>query len=108
MLFRSQTPDREPSNKLGLAVESIDTETRQQLGDPDGGVVISGVESDAAYRAGIRRGQVILMINNQTVADIDDFRSIVDELEPGRSVALLLHSPNGATTFVAYTPEAED
>jgi serine protease Do len=103
-----QTPDREPSNKLGLAVESIDSDTRQQLGDPEGGVVISGVESDAAYRAGIRRGQVILMINNQTVSDIEDFRTIVDELEPGRSVALLLHSPNGSTTFVAYTPESED
>jgi len=102
------SPESEPSNKLGLAVESIDSDMRPQLGDPEGGVVISGVESDAAYRAGIRRGQVILMINNQTVSDIDDFRSIVDELTPGRSVALLLHSPNGSTTFVAYTPESED
>ncbi|MFW6340393.1 MAG: PDZ domain-containing protein, partial [Wenzhouxiangella sp.] len=81
---------------------------RQQLGDPEGGVVISGVESDAAYRAGVRRGQVILMINNQTIGDMGDFRRIVDELTPDRSVALLLHSPNGSTTFVAYTPESGD
>jgi serine protease Do len=104
----TQGPEREPSNTLGLAVESIDGETRQRLGDPEGGVVISGVESDAAYRAGVRRGQVILMINNQTIGDIADFRRIVEELTPGRSVALLLHSPNGSTTFVAYTPETVD
>ncbi len=101
-----QGPDREPTNLLGLAVESIDSETRQRLGDPQGGVLISNVESDNAYRAGVRRGQVILMINNQSVGDMDDFRSILEALEPNRSVALLLHRSDGSTTFVAYTPEA--
>ncbi len=100
-------PDREPTNLLGLAVESIDSETRQRLGDPQGGVLISNVESDNAYRAGVRRGQVILMINNQNVGGMDDFRRILDELEPNRSVALLLHRSDGSTTFVAYTPEAD-
>ena len=100
--------DRQPSNALGLAVESIDGETRQRLGDPQGGVLIGNVESDAAYRAGVRRGQVILMINNQTVGNMDDFRRIVEELPAGRSVALLLHRPDGSTTFVAYTPETSD
>ncbi len=101
--------DIEPSNALGLVVETItDAATRRQLGDPDGGVVISGVESDAAYRQGVRPGLVILMINNQAVADMDDFNAIVDDLESGRPVALLLHRPNGTTTFVAYTPEIEE
>lgn len=99
----------EPSNALGLVVEAIpDEATRSQLGDPLGGVVITGVESDSAYRQGIRPGLVVLMINNQAVTDVDGFNAIVDGLESGRPVALLLHRPNGTTTFVAYTPEMEE
>jgi serine protease Do len=103
-----QVADAEPSNRLGLAVESIDGETRRRLGNPQGGVLITAVESDNAYRAGVRRGQVILMINNQPIAGMDDFRSLVDAIEAGRTVALLLHRSDGSTTFVAYTPEAAD
>jgi serine protease Do len=103
-----QVADAEPSNLLGLAVESIDSETRRRLGNPQGGVLISAVESDNAYRAGVRRGQVILMINNQPIGGIDDFRGLVEAIEPGRTVALLLHRSDGSTTFVAYTPEIRD
>ncbi len=101
-------PDAQPSNVLGLAVESIDSETRRRLGDPQGGVLISAVESDNAYRQGVRRGQVILMINNQPIGSMDDFRAIVESIPAGRTVALLLHRSDGSTTFVAYTPEAQD
>ncbi len=98
----------EPANALGLAVEPIDTETRRRLGDPQGGVLVVDVQSDAAYRAGVRRGQAILMVNNQQVAGIDDFNRIADTIEPGRSVALLLQRSDGNTSFVAYTPESDD
>ncbi len=101
-------PDREPSNVLGLAVEALDSETRQRLGNPEGGVLITEVESDNAHRAGVRSGQVILMINNQSVSGMDDFRTIVEDLPEGRSVALLLHRQDGSTSFVAFTPEAAD
>ncbi len=101
-------PERQPSNALGLAVEALDSQTRQRLGNPDGGVLITEVESDNAHRAGVRSGQAILMINNQTVGGLDDFQTIVEALPADRSVALLLHRPDGSTTFVAFTPESAD
>ncbi len=101
-------PERQPSNALGLAVSALDTQTRQRLGNPEGGVLIVEVESDNAHRAGVRSGQVILMINNQAVAGLADFQSIVAQLPEARSVALLLHRPDGSTTFVAFTPEGAD
>ncbi len=91
------------SNVLGLAVEEFTSDARRQLEGPDGGVLVSNVESDEAWRAGLRRGDVILMINNQDVSGIDGFDEIVDDLEPGRAVALRVWR-DGATTFFAYTP----
>ncbi|WP_376689949.1 DegQ family serine endoprotease [Wenzhouxiangella sp. EGI_FJ10409] len=94
-----------PSNALGLVVEPLSEELRRRYGDPDAAVVIADVESDGAYRAGIRRGQLILMINNQPVESMEDFDRIVSEIEPGRTVALLVQQADGATAFLAYRPE---
>jgi serine protease Do len=92
------------SNALGLAVESIAAERRRALGDPEGGVLIADVESDEAWRAGVRPGDVILMINNSVIAGMDDFEAAVAELQPGKAVALRIWR-NGTTTFIAYTPK---
>lgn len=96
----------EPSNALGLIVEPLSGELRRRYGDPEGGVLVADVESDNAYRAGIRRGQLILMINNQPVGGMDDFNRIVSEIEPSGTVALLVQQANGATAFLAYRPES--
>ncbi|MBS3747037.1 MAG: Do family serine endopeptidase [Wenzhouxiangellaceae bacterium] len=103
---RGELRDAEPSNALGLTVEELSDEQARRAEGIDEGLVITGVDSDNAYRAGIRSGDVIRMINNQEVRDMDDFDEIVQAIEPGRSVALLVWR-NGTTQFVAYTPEGE-
>lgn len=94
-------------NVLGLVVASITGERRRELGDPEGGVVISDIESDDAWRVGLRRGDVILMINNQSVEGTDDFEKVVKDIEPGHAVALRIWR-NGTASFIAYTPRAEE
>ncbi len=91
------------SNALGLAVESISRERRRELGDPEGGVVITEVESDDAWRAGLRPGDVILMINNRKVENMGDFETLVEKVELGKAVALRVWR-NGTSSFIAYTP----
>lgn len=95
------------SNVLGLQVEAIGADSRRSLGDPKGGVLLTRVESDAAYRAGLRRGDVILMINNESIDSVEDFDLIVAALPPGKAVALRIMR-EGVTRFVAYTPAVED
>lgn len=103
---RGESRDSEPTNALGLSVEELSDEQLRRAEGLDGGLLVTGVDSDNAYRAGIRSGDVIRMINNRQVRDLDDFNEIVESIEPGRSVALLVWR-NGATQFVAYTPEGE-
>ena len=88
-------------------MEPISADMRRALGEPKGGVLLAGVESDAAYRAGLRRGDVILMINNEPVADVESFNRIVASLSPGKAVALRVMR-EGVTRFIAYTPPAAD
>ena len=94
----------EPANALGLVVEGLSPEMRQNLEGVDGGVVVTEIESDAAYRAGLRRGDVILKVNNRPIADVGDFNEIVEAMDASRSVALLVYR-DGTTSFIAYRPE---
>ena len=94
-------------NVLGLVVESISSDRRRELGDPEGGVVITDIESDDAWRAGLRPGDVILMINNRGVEGMGDFEELVENIEPGRAVALRVWR-NGVANFIAYTPRDRD
>jgi len=94
-------------NVLGLVVENINSDRRRELGDPEGGVVITEIESDDAWRAGLRQGDVILMINNQDVENLDAFEEIVEKIEPDRAVALRVWR-NGTASFIAYTPRDKD
>jgi len=105
-LLGSESGSRQ-SNALGLQVEPIRDDMRRALGDPDGGVVVTQVESDAAYRAGLRRGDVILMINNEKIDGVDSFERAVKSVPEGKAVALRVMR-EGVTRFIAYTPSAEE
>jgi len=95
------------ANVLGLVVESMSSDRRRELGDPEGGVVITEIESDDAWRAGLRPGDVILMINNRSVDDLAAFEELIEDIEPDRAVALRVWR-NGNANFIAYTPGARD
>jgi len=100
------TQEGAQSNLLGLRVEPISEDRRRALGDPEGGVIIADVEDEAARRAGLRRGDVILTINNRKVQDVDDFEEIAEELPEGRAVALRVMR-EGVTRYIAYTPSSD-
>ncbi|MBT8046974.1 MAG: DegQ family serine endoprotease [Xanthomonadales bacterium] len=95
------------SNALGLLVESIDENGRRALGNPEGGVVVSRIESDAAFRAGLRVGDVILTINNMPVEDTGSFDEIVEDLPEDKAVALRVMR-DGVTRYIAFSPAVEE
>lgn len=103
----AQGDGEEQSNVLGLRVENLTSEARRALGNPEGGVLIAEVESDAAYRAGLRAGDVVLMINSKSIGNVGDFEKLVDKLPDGKAVALRVLR-DGVTNFIAYTPAAEE
>jgi serine protease Do len=95
------------SNALGIIVEQINDNRRRALGSPEGGVIVSRIESDAAFRAGLRTGDVILTINNQNVEDTESFDQIAQSLPEGKAVALRVMR-EGITRYMAYSPVSED
>ncbi len=76
--------------RLGLVVEDLTAEQRKRLELDDRGIVVSEVEKGPAREAGLRRGDVILMLNNQDIKNIKGFKEIVKNLKAGKSTPVLV------------------
>jgi len=83
-------PDKVKTDRLGLVVEKLSEAQRKDLGTGKRGVLVRKVGKGPAREAGIRPGDVILMINNQDVTDPAQFRKLVKSLPAGRSVPVLI------------------
>ncbi len=80
--------------RLGLTVSNLSASEREQLGI-DGGVKVEKVDGPGA-RAGLRRGDVVLALNNNDVQSVEQFRQLMNDYQKARSVALLVRRGQGA------------
>ncbi len=96
------SPRATASNPLGIAVDDLSAEQRQQLGLKDEGVVVTRVGGAAARRAALQTGDIILMVGRAPVRSAAAFHAAVKDLKPGESVMLLVRR-NDVTSFIALT-----
>jgi serine protease Do len=83
-------PDAKPYNKLGIKISDLNSEERETLQIPKGGVLVREVEKGAAKEAGIQTGDVILRIQNEVINSVADFDKIVNKLPVDKSIAVLI------------------
>ncbi len=76
------------AGQFGMGLADLTEAQRKEL-KVDGGVLVESVQG-AAGRAGIRRGDVILAVNNQDVKSVEHFRELMGQFEKGRIVAILI------------------
>ena len=100
----ARMPDVVEATRLGLVVRDMTDEERAAADATDQGVVVSEVSKGPAERAGIREGDLILMLNNRKIASSDDFERLVAELPQGKAVSVLVQR-QGNPIFLALKPE---
>jgi hypothetical protein len=81
-------PQLESVSRFGMTLSEPSAEQRKQL-KIAGGVLVEDAQG-AAARAGIRRGDIILAVNNQSVKSLEGFVQLMGQFENGRIVALLV------------------
>ncbi len=77
-------------SQLGILVQDITPELSQQLGlDRDHGVIIKNVDPNSpAQEAGLRRGQMIMSVNQKPVSTTEEFFSVMKEAASQKHVLL--------------------
>ena len=95
--------------QLGVTAQTIDSRLAQSLGlDQVRGALVSDISSgSAAERAGLRRGDVILAVDGQQVADSNALRNRIASTKPGTAVKLTILRDGSEQTVTATLGELE-
>jgi serine protease Do len=102
----SKRPADEETNRLGLSTIDLNDDEKAEL-DLASGVVVNRIINGAASQAGVRKGDIILSIDNKPVKDVKQFQKLIKELPAGKAVALLLQR-SGSPTFLAVKVPDDD
>lgn len=94
-------PGTASDKRLGLSVVDLTEDQREELELKESGVLVRKVEEEGpAYHAGVREGDVILMVNNIRVKDSSHFKELVADLPGGKAVPILVQR-QGNPLFLA-------
>jgi len=94
--------------RLAVTVSPLTDAQRKQLDiKEEGGVIVTAVDDGPASRAGIRRGDIILKLNNLDVKDVKHFNKLVADLPQDRSVAVLVQRRDGPLFLALKLDDAE-
>jgi serine protease Do len=104
-MARATAPETVKANRLGITARAL-TEQEMSEAGVGGGVAVAQVTDGAAARAGLRKDDIILSVDNKEVTGVAQFNTLIESLEPGKTVALLVQR-GGNPTFLALRVPGE-
>ncbi|MGV6826392.1 MAG: DegQ family serine endoprotease [bacterium] len=100
-----KAPAESKSNRLGLVVGDLNATTREKLGAPEGaGVIVQRVDEGVAQSGGVRKGDIILMLDGKKMNSASQFDDYLGDLPDGKSIAVLLHRKEGPIFIALKLP----
>jgi serine protease Do len=84
----SKEPSKPEANKIGLTLRELTPQQKKKLNGKNGLLVVESV--GAAAQAGIRRGDVILGLNNNESQSVELFNKQINAVAAGKTVAVLV------------------
>jgi serine protease Do len=84
----SQTSPKNEANKIGLTLRELTPQQKKKLNGKNGLLVIES--TGAASQAGIRRGDVVLGLNNSESQSVELFNKQINAVPAGKTVAVLV------------------
>ncbi|MCS3902615.1 serine protease Do [Methylohalomonas lacus] len=100
-------PDKpDAANQLDISVRDLTESQREELELPENGVLVEEVGPGPGRAAGIRSGDILLMLNNTKVKNAEHFAELVGDLPTGKSVPVLVQR-RGGPMFLAIKIDPE-
>lgn len=91
----SPSPSRPDKNALNVTAKDLTKEQKKEFELEDNGVLVENIGAGPAQKAGIRQGDIILLLNNIKIKDASHFYELVKSLPKGRSIPVLIQRRGG-------------
>jgi serine protease Do len=99
-------PGRLVDDRLAVEIAELTQQQREQYDVEKGGVIVVTVEKGAAAKAGLRRGDVVVSLNNLQITSAKQFLDIARDLPGDKAIPVLVQRQQGAI-FLALKIEKE-
>jgi serine protease Do len=99
-LATQNSENNQVSNRLNVTVKTPTEVQRKQLELPEHGIIVEEVKDGVAKSAGVRAGDVILLLNNTKVTSVEHFARILKDLPENKSIPVLIQR-RGTPIFLA-------
>ncbi|SES84703.1 serine protease Do [Nitrosomonas marina] len=86
------------SNRLGLVLSELTDEQKKQL-EIENGLLVEDIQPGIASQSGVRKGDIILGFNSKDIGSVKQFNQLLEKVEGGRNIALLVKRGD-LTTFI--------
>lgn len=86
--------------QIGIQIKDLTDKERERFGMPSGGVLIERVDKGAGLTAGLRKGDLILQVDNDEVSSVEQMTKIFDKIEGVRKIPILVKRQNGQLFIV--------
>lgn len=107
-LASKATPDVDTENAVfGLVLRPLSSEEMSNLELESNGLLVLDVLIGAAKSAGVRKGDVIQMINGEPVESVESFTKLMKSLPEGKFVSMLVQRSHGPEFLAMRVPEKE-
>lgn len=103
-LAAANKPKSASDSRLGIVVADLTAEQREQAQVAENGVLVVEVSEGPAKQAGIRKDDVILMLNNVDVESRENFEELTASLPSGKAISVLVQR-RGNPVFLALKTE---
>ncbi len=102
-------PKKEKNTVLGMELATLDTAAKESL-EVEGGILVKNIKEGSmgaiVTKAGIERGDILLMIKGEKIDSIARFEELTQDLVEGRTYAVLVLR-EGSARFLALKIEEE-
>lgn len=97
-------PKVSKANRIGVVAADLTDEQRKLYDVTEKGVLVTDVVQGPAYKAGVRKGDVILRMNDTEIKNSSHFAEVVKGLPDDKSIPVLIQRKNGPV-FIAMKLE---
>jgi serine protease Do len=80
---------------LGVSISDLSSALKTIYKRKEGAFVLAVSKDAPAYKAGIRRGDLIIKVNTQTIKDANDLKNKIGSMKPNETVQIKVERENG-------------
>ena len=91
---------------LGVSISSLQGDSKSVYVNKEGALITDVEKGSAAEKAGLKRGDLVLKVNEKNIKNANDLKNYIGSLSPNEKI-VLIYERDGSTKSVSFSLQAQ-